>query len=231
MTPSQDDDNPFSRPSVWPKMPQAPFRVGGLPMAAPLSPSPVVTDRIPSAERPAEPPVPPPVAQDFAPAPLAARPHRSPAPRLTPLVAAAAVGAGALLALGLLVVADQAPRSPAASTSSSSALAIGQLVGRAAPTPGASQPSPTPRIAEAVSAPAPTTSPPPIKASALKRLGAGAPAPIKTALSTPAPPQTSLPPPLSVESAPLSLPATQPFVPPPAPDREAPIPTHVPDQS
>ncbi|HKR87704.1 MAG TPA: hypothetical protein VJS38_05970, partial [Phenylobacterium sp.] len=39
MPPSTDDDNPFSRASAWPKMPQAPFRIGPLPKAgAPVQP-------------------------------------------------------------------------------------------------------------------------------------------------------------------------------------------------
>ncbi|MBJ7411473.1 MAG: hypothetical protein JHD15_14060, partial [Phenylobacterium sp.] len=36
---SEQDDNPFARNSAWPQMPQAPFRVGPLPKAAP-SPAP-----------------------------------------------------------------------------------------------------------------------------------------------------------------------------------------------
>ena len=32
---SEPDDNPFARSSAWPKMPQAPFKVGPLPKAAP----------------------------------------------------------------------------------------------------------------------------------------------------------------------------------------------------
>ncbi len=45
---SEPDDNPFIRSSVWPKMPQAPFRVGSLPNAvAPPLP--------PEGEPPAEP--------------------------------------------------------------------------------------------------------------------------------------------------------------------------------
>ena len=36
MTPFRNDDtNPFSRPSIWPKMPQTPMRVGPLPSGAP----------------------------------------------------------------------------------------------------------------------------------------------------------------------------------------------------
>lgn len=35
---SEPDDNPFARNSVWPKMPQAPFRVGPLPKAGPATP-------------------------------------------------------------------------------------------------------------------------------------------------------------------------------------------------
>jgi hypothetical protein len=44
--PPETDDNPFARNSVWPKMPQTPFRVGALPKAAPA----------PAPEIPTEPP-------------------------------------------------------------------------------------------------------------------------------------------------------------------------------
>jgi Meckel syndrome type 1 protein len=36
--PTADDDNPFQRPSAWPRMPQAPFRIGPLPKAARSAP-------------------------------------------------------------------------------------------------------------------------------------------------------------------------------------------------
>ena len=42
---SDPDDNPFARNSTWPKMPQAPFRVGALPKASPQ-------DREPEPEAP-----------------------------------------------------------------------------------------------------------------------------------------------------------------------------------
>ncbi|WP_296600484.1 hypothetical protein [Phenylobacterium sp.] len=36
---SEHDDNPFARNSAWPKMPQAPFRVGPLPKGQPAAPA------------------------------------------------------------------------------------------------------------------------------------------------------------------------------------------------
>ncbi|HKP80222.1 MAG TPA: hypothetical protein VJU34_13990, partial [Phenylobacterium sp.] len=59
---SEPDDNPFARNSVWPKMPQAPFRVGPLPKAAPA---------------PAQPPPPEPAARTIT--PVFTRPVSAPA--------------------------------------------------------------------------------------------------------------------------------------------------------
>ena len=39
MPPTSDDDNPFQRPSAWPRLPQGPFRIGPLPKAS--APAPV----------------------------------------------------------------------------------------------------------------------------------------------------------------------------------------------
>ena len=37
---SEPDDNPFARNSAWPRMPQAPFRIGGLPRRPSAAPEP-----------------------------------------------------------------------------------------------------------------------------------------------------------------------------------------------
>jgi hypothetical protein len=122
MTPFRNDEsNPFHRKSVWPGMPAAPMRLDGLRKAAPPQPSPafeVVETPVPVP--PAEPPVyeppvyeppvyAPPVYERAAPEIIASEPQplvapiglerkRQPRrdPRLTPLVAAAAVGAGGM---------------------------------------------------------------------------------------------------------------------------------------
>lgn len=50
---SEPDDNPFTRNSVWPKMPQAPFRVGSLPNAGGTPPQ--LLEGEPQAEPASEP--------------------------------------------------------------------------------------------------------------------------------------------------------------------------------
>ena len=126
MTPFRnDDDNPFSRPSVWPKMPQAPMSLGALPRARTPAPQPapepeprpqaqiepveVVQAEIAIAPAGIEVAAPEPLAEPEAP-PIAAslarrrraRPAHQPL-RLTPLIAAAAVGAGGVAALFLVM--------------------------------------------------------------------------------------------------------------------------------
>ncbi|WP_293676436.1 hypothetical protein [uncultured Phenylobacterium sp.] len=78
---SETDDNPFARNSAWPKMPQAPFRVGPLPKSGAAPPGP------PTAEQPPAEPEPRTIT------PLFTRPQAAPganfalggaAPRLSP---------------------------------------------------------------------------------------------------------------------------------------------------
>src|SRR4051794_37760501 len=54
---SEPDDNPFARNSAWPKMPQAPFRVGPLPKAGASTPT-AETELQPPSDTP-PPPEPP----------------------------------------------------------------------------------------------------------------------------------------------------------------------------
>lgn len=67
------DENPFARNSAWPKMPQAPFRVGALPKAAPLDAAVLEPKKItPLFVRPADADTP--MRPAFADAQLAAEP-------------------------------------------------------------------------------------------------------------------------------------------------------------
>lgn len=52
--PPTDDDNPFERPSAWPKMPQGAFRIGPLPKAGarPAAPAAPAPTRVIAAPRP-----------------------------------------------------------------------------------------------------------------------------------------------------------------------------------
>ena len=167
MTSFQNDEtNPYGRASVWPKMPQAPFRVGGLPMGAPLSatpqPRPAETPQPaaapPTSAAPLEAPTPT-LDPALAPAPMvspvvasiAVRPPRPAVrrTRLTPLIGAAAVGAGGVLALVLLfgLGVSRAPAPAAPAPAASSALAVGALIG-VGETPGRGPPQrrPFPRL-------------------------------------------------------------------------------------
>ncbi len=128
MTPFlHDEQNPFARTSAWPTMPQAPLRVArartvlGMGVEAFEADEPRV--------------VPAPVEPETAPiimASIVAAPGRRPELRLTPLIAAAAVGAGGLLTLFLLIGIGPDPLPATAPAAQSSALAVGELVGQAA---------------------------------------------------------------------------------------------------
>jgi hypothetical protein len=249
MTPFRNDEtNPFSRPSVWPKMPQTPMRVGALPRPAPPpeppAPDPVrmeviaaaaeaemaIPEPAPLPPRPEAQPEPPPIA-----APVGQQPARASRrePRLTPLVAAAAVGAGGMAALFLLldVRPALAPRAPPPEPRA--ALAVGEMVGQ----------SQAPAVTEAAPAPQPPPAPAarPTPRLAVARTVAPRAAPpiqVQPATTEPAPAPLLVPPPRPIASlagpaeTPLTPgPAAAPFTPPPPPDRNAPIATHVPDGS
>ncbi len=218
-----DDHNPYGRASAWPKMPEAPFRLGGVPMAAQLTSA-------PSSTKPVT-PEPTHQAEPLRVAPIAVRPVRaaSRSLRLTPLIAAAAVGAGGMLALVLLfgLGVSHAPAPPPAQLTPS-ALAVGALVGQGGPT-SVSTPSPLTAAAE----PATTPAPPPRLATAV--LGGRSTAPSRALavavepdvnpVQPPAPPSTPVAPDPSVA---VQSPAPR-FIPPSAPDPSVPISTHVPD--
>jgi hypothetical protein len=128
MTPFRnDEENPFARESVWPKMPQTPLRLAGVRT--------VLGRGVAHFE--------PKLDIDYAlvvaaPALAQAAPRRRPDLRLTPLIAAAAVGAGGLLTLFLLIGNGPESAPVAAPQVSPSALAVGELVGQqAAVTPQA----------------------------------------------------------------------------------------------
>jgi hypothetical protein len=251
MTPFRNDEaNPFGRPSVWPKMPQSPMSLGVLPRAFAPAPAPaprpvvqVVEAEVAIAAADAEmaipepPPAPePPLELEPIAAPIGVRrgvPARQ-GLRLTPLIAAAAVGAGGMAALLLMLGVRPAMAPSAAPVAPRATLAVGEIVGGpAAPLPApapaastqAAAPSPAPRLAMVRSAPHRAA------------LAAAAPSPAAPLLNVPAPAAepapTSPPPALPVASvaAPVEppAPAPPPYKPPPAPDRNAPISTHVPD--
>jgi hypothetical protein len=99
MTPFRNDEqNPFSRESVWPKMPQTPLSVApGRPAPSRYAPpQDVEIDQVMAPAAPAEP-------DPFR--ALTRTRHARPPRRLrrTPLIAAAAVGVGGLLTLFLLI--------------------------------------------------------------------------------------------------------------------------------
>src|SRR5450432_2801284 len=176
MTPFRNDEgNPFNRQSVWPRMPQSQIRLGGAVMAArapapaidearvfgaaaaprAAAVEPVVAEPVAVAE-PEPVPAPPPEILSEAPPLVAPIGVRRAAPprrelRLTPLAAAAAVGAGGTAAVFLLlgVKLPGAPAPPPAP--SPQALAVGELVAASAPAPAV---APL-RAAELVATPAP----------------------------------------------------------------------------
>ena len=129
---SDPDDNPFARNSAWPKMPQAPFRVGVLPKASPQDrgpepdasprtitplfvrplepgpPAPTVTAaprQRPVASPVASPPPPPPMEIELA--PVIVQPYRKPRPKAArspfPAIVATVVGLGGVIGLALLL--------------------------------------------------------------------------------------------------------------------------------
>jgi hypothetical protein len=226
MTPFRNDDtNPYSRPSVWPKMPQTPMRVGPLPRAAPRAPALTIAEvEVTAAAAEAEmaipepAPEPPPEPQPIA-APIGIRPsgRKQPSrrePRLTPLIAAAAVGAGGMAALFLLIGMRPTATPPAATAEPRSTLAVGEMVGETAPAAPEAPP------AASVAALAPTL-----------RLAA---APLVRRQPAAEPAATPTPVAIATFGGPAELlatppPTAAPFVPSPPPDRNAPIATHAPD--
>jgi hypothetical protein len=272
MTPFRNDEaNPFSRPSIWPKMPQAPMSLGALPRASAPAPPPEPAPEpaphpqvqvveaevaIAAAEAemaiPAPPPAPePPLELKPIAAPIGVRrtaqPHR--ALRLTPLVAAAAVGAGGMaalfLVLGVRPALAPAPKlAPGAPVPARSTLAVGDIVSAAGPptpvpptAPAASTQAaalgPAPRLALARSVPRHTA----VAASAAGQDAAAPPllqVPAVTAEPTAIPLQLPPPRPVASLAAPSEPPLTPaptpaPYKPPPPLDRNAPIATHIPD--
>lgn len=235
---SDPDDNPFARNSAWPKMPQAPFRLGALPKVAPVEDAPAPATITPVFVRPA-----PQVAQTAQPrelSPPPRAPQATPEPpirppvELEPLViqplarsrpAAAAAGRrrGPLMAatgLGLMAVAG---------------LGFALSRGREPP-PAAQAPAPatmTIKAAPAAAAPGPLGNPDPAPAPARRLVEAGrAPdvgRPVRTAA---APPVLVLPPaepevitPPAAPAAADTLPA---YAPPRAPDPDVPMTTRRP---
>ncbi|HEX3366679.1 hypothetical protein [Phenylobacterium sp.] len=243
MTPFRNDAaNPWSRESVWPHLPVTPLKLGGWrpappprTEAPPAPPPPAALEPQPTVARP-EPPLlaPPP----FAPSPrLAAttgairrdRPSRR-ALRVTPLVAAGAVGAGGGLALFLLIgVARPPAAAPTEPPATASTLAVGQLIGgTAAPQPAAA-PMPTPTL---TAPPGPRTAPARLPAAArpphLDVASALVPASSIGRLELPQP-QPLLIPPLPAQAQAGPAPDAAPARPVAPPDRDAPMPRRIPD--
>src|SRR5579859_8085620 len=176
MTPFRNDAaNPWSRESIWPHLPQAPLAIRARPRVAAVA-APVAPQPAPPALDPEPAPLAPPpfVAPMRVAAVRRARPRRREL-RLTPLIAAAAVGAGGLLALFLLIGVAP-PRGEPAPPTTGTALAVGDLVGGKAapalPPPAAAATAPAP--VAAASPPAPRT---PTVAARPARLADAAPAP------------------------------------------------------
>ncbi|HEY8005010.1 MAG TPA: hypothetical protein VIE16_12320 [Phenylobacterium sp.] len=165
--------------------------------------------------------------------------------RLTPLLAAAAVGAGGTAALFLMVGLGRESALTAPKDSASS-LAAGQLVGEAPPPAlRAAIPSEPPAALTAMTTPAAEPAKPAAPRLAMARI-ARAPAavsraPASAAAAEPAHIDIPSPPPAATELAPAPTPSAAPaqaaplpaapFVRPPAPDAQAPISRHVPDPS
>jgi hypothetical protein len=120
MTPFRnDEENPFARDSAWPKMPQAPLRLAKARTVLGLG----VADFEPEIDIDQ-------ASVVAAPALVQASPRRRSDLRLTPLIAAAAVGAGGLLTL--LIGIGPGPGPVAAPPPATTALAVGELVGQPA---------------------------------------------------------------------------------------------------
>jgi hypothetical protein len=216
MTPFRNDAaNPWSRESIWPGMPQAPLSIcAWSPRPAPRpqpqpQPQPMVLEPGPQSQPTALGPQPPRLA------PQARRELR-----LTPLIGAAAVGAGGLLALFLLIGVAPMPAAPAqpparpASALAASALAVGEPVGEAVATAPVAAPT-KPALASAL--PRVAALRPTAPASSIDRLELPAPETLTTrpAADTPAP-------------SPPAAAAAHPAAP---PDRDAPISRRLPDAS
>ena len=236
---SKPDDNPFARASVWPKMPQAPFRVGSLPRAADsaddTAPQPAPPERrtiTPAFVRPTEGAFTPAFTRPAAATPQPLRqpdpPPPSPPPEV-PLIAVAvrpvarkprrwsgliatAVGLAGLAGL-VLVFTQRQPPAPVLPAR----VVVAQAVAPAPPlmeAPVATPLAVTPqRLARTSLAKAPAAQPSSRAALATQE-----------ALDAPVlalPPAVPVPPPLRLEAAPD-------YQPPPAPDPNAPITTRAP---
>jgi hypothetical protein len=115
MTPFRNDEgNPFGRESAWPTMPQTPLLIDGV---APVRIAPAAWPAVAELRPPQRP------SQ-----PLQAPVLRRRELRLTPLIAAGAVGVGGLLALFLMIGVAPPPKVAAPAPPPLSALSVGELV-------------------------------------------------------------------------------------------------------
>lgn len=236
--PTNPDDNPFARHSIWPKMPQAPHRVASLPRP-PEPPQRTITPVfvrsteavVPAFTRPApappsvrpSPPVvqPPPIvaaaeAPFVAPTPRATAPPKS---AIWPGLIAAAVGLAGVAGLFVLLTRDEPAPQPLPAP----------VIATAPPVVAAQPVAPTQAEPEGAkpAAPAILARRPPLP---VRRLPAAAP-PTRAADAAQAAleaPVLTLPPAPPPPPPPAPAPETLPFKPDAAPDPNAPIVTHRP---